>query len=85
MLLSCFRTKMSVPVRILDHRQPLAFARDDLKVAALRVEVYAGEGLDLAVPLDCGQIESHPGGNCIKIGLPGKSILRCYFQEIRTS
>ena len=25
------------------------------------------------------------GGNCIKIGLPGKSILRDYFQENRTS
>ena len=26
-----------------------------------------------------------PGGNCIKIGLPGKSILGDYFQENRTS
>ena len=26
-----------------------------------------------------------PGGNCIKIGLPGKSILRDYFQENMTS
>ena len=26
-----------------------------------------------------------PGGNCIKVGLPGKSILRGYFQENRTS
>ena len=26
-----------------------------------------------------------PGGNCIKIGLSGKSILRDYFQENRTS
>ena len=26
-----------------------------------------------------------PGGNCIKIGLPGKLILRDYFQENRTS
>ena len=25
------------------------------------------------------------GGNCIKIGLPGKSILKDYFQENRTS
>ena len=25
-----------------------------------------------------------PGGNCIKIGLPGKSILKAYFQENRT-
>ena len=24
---------------------------------------------------------SQPGGNCIKIGLPGKSILRDYFQD----
>ena len=26
-----------------------------------------------------------PGGSCIKIGLPGKSILEDYFQENRTS
>ena len=26
-----------------------------------------------------------PGGNCVKIGLPGKSILRDYFQESGTS
>ena len=26
-----------------------------------------------------------PGGNCIKIGLPGKSILGDYFQENSTS
>ena len=26
-----------------------------------------------------------PGGNCLKIGLPGKSILRDYFQEKWTS
>ena len=26
-----------------------------------------------------------PVGNCIKIGIPGKSILRYYFQENRTS
>ena len=25
----------------------------------------------------------HPGGNCIKMGLPGKLILRDYFQENR--
>ena len=31
------------------------------------------------------QHRDHPGGNCIKIGLPGKSILRDYFQENRTS
>ena len=28
---------------------------------------------------------AEPGGNCIKIGLPGKSILRDYFQENMTS
>ena len=33
------------------------------------------------VAADCGS----PGGNCIKIGLPGKSILRDYFQENMTS
>ena len=27
---------------------------------------------------------ARPGGNCIKIGLPGKSILGYYFQENRT-
>ena len=31
---------------------------------------------------DCVMI---PGTNCIKIGLPGKSILGDYFQENRTS
>ena len=30
-------------------------------------------------------IQLVPGGNCIKIGLPGKSILGDYFQENRTS
>ena len=30
-------------------------------------------------------VREPPGGNCIKIGLPGKSILRQYFQENRTS
>ena len=29
--------------------------------------------------------DRQPGGNCIKIGLPGKSILGYYFQENRTS
>ena len=29
--------------------------------------------------------DSAPGTNCIKIGLPGKSILGDYFQENRTS
>ena len=38
------------------------------------VELLAVVGLDLG-----------PGGNCIKIGLPGKSILRDYFQENMTS
>ena len=30
-------------------------------------------------------LRMRPGGNCIKIGLPGKLILRDYFQENRTS
>ena len=47
-----FPVESEVPVRVSDHRQLLAFVRDDLKVPALRVEVYAGEGFDLAVPLD---------------------------------
>ena len=34
----------------------------NLEVTALRVELDAGEGLDLAVPLDGGQIESGPVG-----------------------
>ena len=29
--------------------------------------------------------QAQPGGNCIKIGLPGKSILRDYYQENRIS
>ena len=33
---------------------------------------------------DAGEDDAAPGGNCIKIGLPGKSILRYYFQENRT-
>ena len=32
-----------------------------------------------------GVVHREPGGNCIKIGLTGKSILRHYFQENRTS
>ena len=32
-----------------------------------------------------GEVEHEAGGNCIKIGLPGKSILGDYFQENRTS
>ena len=31
-----------------------------------------------------GEEDRVPGGNCIKIGLPGKLILRDYFQENRT-
>ena len=43
----------------------------------------AGEGL---VPgEEGGRGEGQAGGNCIKIGLPAKSILRDYFQENRTS
>ena len=34
----------------------------NLKVPALRVELDAGEGLDLAVPLDGGQVERGPVG-----------------------
>ena len=30
-------------------------------------------------------LDERPGGNCVKIGLPRKSILRYYFQENRTS
>ena len=36
-----------------------------------------------AEPADGGR--GRPGGNCIKLGLPGKSILGDYFQENRTS
>ena len=32
-----------------------------------------------------GVVHREPGGNCIKIGLPGKSILGDYFRENRTS
>ena len=35
------------------------------------VEVYGGAGHNVKVP----------GGNCIKIGLPGKLILRYYFKR----
>ena len=45
-----------VPVGVLDDRQLVAVVRDHLQVAALGVEVNAGKGLDLAVPLDRGQI-----------------------------
>ena len=34
----------------------------NLEVTALRVEFYAGAGLDLAVPLDGGQVERRPVG-----------------------
>ena len=34
----------------------------NLEVTALRVELDAGEGLDLAVPLDGGQVERGPVG-----------------------
>ena len=35
--------------------------------------------------LGFGFFASDSGGNCIEIGLPGKSILRDYFQENKTS
>ena len=41
------------------------------------------------VPREVGlvarQVSALAGANCIKIGLPGKSILEYYFQENRTS
>ena len=44
------------------------------------------EALELgAPPLRLESRRGIPGGNCIKIGLPGKLILRDYFQENRTS
>ena len=42
--------------------------------------LLALEAMDGAMDTD-----STSGGNCIKIGHPGKSILRDYFQENRTS
>ena len=55
--------------------------------------VVGEEDVDLVVSADvCGVELSEPGregeragGNCIKIGLPGKSILRDYCQENRIS
>ena len=34
------------------------------------------------LPAEGGDGEAEPGGNCIKIGLPGKLILRDYFKRI---
>ena len=40
----------------------------------------------MVVAADAARVASGgPGGNCIKIGLPGKLILGDYFQENRTS
>ena len=43
------------------------------------------EGDDEGGECDGRLVLPQPEGNCIKIGLPGKSILRDYFQENRTS
>ena len=58
------------------------------------LQYEAGDGARLSRPrgsLDEAQLRvadvgrAHPGDNCLKIGLPGKSILGYYFQENRTS
>ena len=46
-----------------------------------RLVVLFDDGVKVRVRL----LRLSPVGNCIKIGLPGKSILRHYFQENRTS
>ena len=43
-----------------------------------------GEVAHAALELAADLVD-RPAGNCIKIGLPGKSILGDYFQEKRTS
>ena len=44
-------------------------AGEDVDLVLVRVPAHAALGLDLLRP------GVEPGGNCIKIGLPGKSIL----------
>ena len=52
-----------------------------------RASQAAGSGFECSSPRwHCPSCrKSDAGGNCIKIGLPGKLILRDYFQENRTS
>ena len=55
--------------------------RCEAEVVRLEDEVDVGSELD---PPPRGQREQS-GGNCVNIGLPGKSFLGDYFQENRTS
>ena len=63
---------------------------DEFVVALLHGAAEVETGVALVDDLEVLPLEERahlwlPGGNCIKIGLPGKSILRDYFQENITS
>ena len=56
-------------------RSPLFLVRSCVVIAAISIIVLGGFFFFCLLAL--------PEGNCIKLGLPGKSILRDYFQENR--
>ena len=71
-------------IELASHHLPLLFQiahldEIDVRVSALSM-VY-----DLLMRFGLQAFVSNAGMNCIKIGLPGKSILGDYFRENRTS
>ena len=62
---------------------PLVLCPRGLLLLLVTLPISSLIGLVLLEPLreETAELVEGPGGNCIKIGLPGKSILRDYFQE----
>ena len=59
---------------------------DGLQYSPLDLGTVVGDGaVGIVVAGGEARMSGQSGANCIKIGLPGKSIPRDYFQEKRTS
>ena len=59
--------------------------RSSICLSAICLLMYSSPPMAFLMLLCSLAVCGTSGGNCIKISLPGKSILRSYFQENRTS